>query len=285
MNGFQLDPRYQAIRINSMNLALIGGKATLSEIEFISQNQHIKIVEAEISIKWWLNSKSIRTTEKVKNNNKKNTRLPFRMSVVFTGVEVSIYNNVGSYSNVYERLFALFQGHQSLLSPKTPKGETPKKGFSFEFAPQEGIFSTPPSTTPLHTGDMFNAKSMADSTNESAKEGGGASVIEDYSLNLPYFYELFPISRIMFRKCVVYLGAPTLPTVLISHVERSVLLHFTEPIMDENRGLDMYRVMNKMDMRGITVSCKPNKGYVAEEQMRNIRIKLEQERDIRVHAR
>src|SRR5690606_1757660 len=63
--------------------------------------------------------------------------------------------------------------------------------------------------------------------------------------------------------------------------------HYAEAIPQDaaNAGLDSYRAVSKIDLRGVVVSARANPGYAADRELRATRKRLSEERNIAVHAR
>lgn len=61
INGFFLNQNVQIAMVQRLSLAILGGRATFSNVEFLSSNLHIKCLEFTIVFKWYLGSKDVRT--------------------------------------------------------------------------------------------------------------------------------------------------------------------------------------------------------------------------------
>jgi hypothetical protein len=72
---------------------------------------------------------------------------------------------------------------------------------------------------------------------------------------------------------------------MVIHVLRTQVFHYTESIPTDakNFGLDSYRSMNKIDLRGVTVFARANPGYIPGEEMKAARNNMDDEnKDLKV---
>ncbi|KAH9255077.1 hypothetical protein BASA81_006836 [Batrachochytrium salamandrivorans] len=275
VNHLLLQPKTEFFHLRGVTLMLIGGRATLTGIEYLSPNVHVKCVELSVNVKWWRGSGEIRQAP---NNPSVPAAtgvaaasakpLPFRMSFFFTGLEISVFNNSPRYDLVEG--YVLKAIYRTVFSKEPP--------------------SSPPSHDSNETAKIVQGE-QGDGTNDNDDEEGGLPRPPNFSPAAanaaanaactveprPRFYNLFPITRVQCRNVALYVGAPTLPTTLIVHIQRAVGLHFSEPIGPEsaNYGLDSYRTVNKFDFRGVVVSSKPNSGFVASDEVNVLRQRMD----------
>jgi len=281
LNRMFLDPKDQVLKIGEVAVMLLGGRLALRNLEYISPNVHVKCLEVSLSMRWWLGAQDIRQGPLP---NKLLTpsawkALPFRMNIAFIGLDVSVYNNTGRYGGLEDFILrGLFREKFKMEPPLDVDGKPAAGAGGGKGADTQNAWESVRSFwAPLN--EKNKKVASANSSDEhSPRMSHGRPLVQNRE-PLPRFYNLFPITHILFNETVIYLGAPTLPSTMIACITRAAGHHYAESISIEapNHELDSYCVVNSFDMRGVTVTLKPNPGYVAEDELQSIRARLEME--------
>ena len=85
----------------------------------------------------------------------------------------------------------------------------------------------------------------------------------------PWFYKVFPISKVEFSQTCIYIADPSLETTCIIHARKGFGVHYLEPLSESmaNFDLDKYRLANKLIWNGVRVKLVKNEQFVGEDTL------------------
>lgn len=212
------------VNIGLINVAILGGKLSFQNFEYISVDTRIRIVEGGIAFRWWSSINSVRRTpgidiegaEKAKKGKQKQSEksdlsgqnLPYRLTVYLSGVEVSCYNNSKRYDEI----------QQFFLS----RGRNPDKD------------------------DKYKAEDIG--------------LPNGLANGVPWVYNWFPVTKISVTQLCFYAGEPSIPSTLVSHAKSMYCLHYAEPIPESepNHTVDKFRAKTRIIFAEVTMLAKEN---------------------------
>ena len=234
-----------AISIGYISIGLFGGKVTLHDLEYVSTDLHVRIVEASFVLRWWRSNRDVRhkmsdadvgksgaEDDKNKAKSRRKRKLPCRLTAYFNGVECSVFNNIGKF----DELQNLFLGKTELYERKR---ETQKQ----------------------------DALSAAQQSSRSAN--GSAEDKKARRKDVPWVYNFLPISEVRFYKSCLYVSDPGLPTTFITYVKKGYGLHYIDeiPKSSSNNEYDLYRVKTKFVWLDVRARIVKNEAFVGSESV------------------
>ena len=232
-----------AISIGYISVGLFGGKITIHDLEYVSTDLHVRIVEAGLVLRWWRSNRDVRhkiadndpgkaAAGEDKKRSKSQRKLPCRLTAYFNGVECSVFNNIAKF----DELQNLFLGKNEIYEKRdAQKQETP---------------------APLASSRSANGSNAADDKKSRRKD-------------VPWVYNFLPISEVRFSKSCLYVSDPGLPTTFITYVEKGYGLHYIDeiPKTSSNNEYDLYRVKTKFVWLNVRARIVKNEGFVGSESV------------------